>query len=68
MTADLILADMRKNKRQATKEEQVMIDEVEDARNEIIQVDAFEKLGKERHMGKEYIRPALQDYMATKGI
>ena len=68
MTADLILADMRKNKRQATREEQVMIDEVEDARNEIIQVDAFEKLGKERHMGKEYIRPALQDYMATKGI
>jgi acyl-CoA dehydrogenase len=57
--ADVILAKLRKEKRQATVEEQKLIDEVEAARNEIIQVDAFTGLGKEKHADKTYVRPGM---------
>jgi hypothetical protein len=66
---DEIYARMRKEKRAATAEEQALIDEVEKARDIIIQVDAFKALGKEAVTPgwKTEDRPALQDiYGADK--
>ncbi|OQS02140.1 acyl-CoA dehydrogenase [Thraustotheca clavata] len=57
--ADAILATIRKEKRTATAEEQKLIDEVEAAREKIIQVDSFEGLGKEIGAPKDYVRPGL---------
>lgn len=60
--ADAILATIRKEKRNATAEEDELIQRVEAARNDIIQVDSFDLLGNEATQGKDYVRPALQDY------
>ncbi|TMW56095.1 hypothetical protein Poli38472_008743 [Pythium oligandrum] len=57
--ADKILAKLRKEKRNATTEEQKLIDEVEAAREQIIQVDSFEGLGAELYKPKDYVRPAM---------
>lgn len=57
--ADAILTKLRKEKRTATTEEQKLIDEVEAAREIIIQVDSFEGLGAEVKKPKDYVRPAM---------
>ncbi|KAJ0400481.1 hypothetical protein ATCC90586_003953 [Pythium insidiosum] len=57
--ADKVLAKLRKEKRNATAEEQKLIDEVEAAREEIIQVDSFVGLGAETSKPQGYVRPAI---------
>ncbi|KAF0694013.1 Aste57867_15072 [Aphanomyces stellatus] len=64
--ADAILAKLRKEKRSATADEQMLIDEVEAARNEIIQVDSFEGLGQEIYAKGTHVRPALVDNILSK--
>lgn len=66
--ADEILAKCRKEKRQPTPDEQKLIDEVEAAREVIIQVDAFPALGQEATTKgwKTGDRPALQDIYGVK--
>lgn len=58
--ADAILAEAKKAKRHLTAEEQKLIDEVNAVVNEIVQVDVHDKLGVEKHMGDDYVRPALR--------
>lgn len=58
--ADKILSKARKEKRQLTAAEQALVDEVEKARDAIIQVDVFQRLGAEVHEGPDYVRPALK--------
>lgn len=62
--ADEVLAECRKSKRDLTSEEQALVSEVEQSREEIIQVDVFAKLGHERYQKSGYVRPALVDYEA----
>ncbi|EQC34919.1 hypothetical protein SDRG_07717 [Saprolegnia diclina VS20] len=57
--ADAVLATLRKEKRSATAAEQALIDEVEVAREKIIQVDAFDGLGKEIGAPADYVRPGF---------
>ena len=47
IAADKLMTKIRKEKRQATPDEQKVIDEAEAAREIIIQVDSFARLGKE---------------------
>lgn len=58
--ADNILTKLRKEKRNATGAEQAIIDAAEAARETIIQVDAFDKLGAEKIAGDKYVRPAMR--------
>ena len=58
--ADKIIAAAKKAKRALTAQEQALVDEVNAAVNEIVQVDSFEKLGIEKHMPEDYVRPALR--------
>ena len=63
--SDKIYAAIRKEKRTATATEKVLLDEVEKARNQIIQVDSFARLGQEVFYNSEWnasLRPA---YTAT---
>ncbi|RLN49927.1 hypothetical protein BBJ29_001685 [Phytophthora kernoviae] len=57
--ADATLTALRKQKRTATIDEQKFIDEVEAAREIIIQVDSFDGLGAEINKPKDYVRPAM---------
>mmetsp|Transcript_5231 Transcript_5231/g.7863 ORF Transcript_5231/g.7863 Transcript_5231/m.7863 type:complete len:671 (-) Transcript_5231:81-2093(-) len=58
--ADKILKALRKEKRSATDVEQALLDEVETAREIIIQVDSFKGLGQERVPNfDQNTRPAL---------
>ena len=60
--ADRILTALRRERREPTAAEKALIDEVEAAREEIIQVDSFERVGKEVHMPadwKQEDRPAF---------
>lgn len=59
--ADEILAKCRKEKRSPTPSEQALIDEVEEAREKIIQVDSFARLGAEELEGSDYERPAYRN-------
>ncbi|CAN0279539.1 unnamed protein product, partial [Discosporangium mesarthrocarpum] len=64
IAADDILRKLRREKREATSEEQGLIDEAEAAREIIIQVDSFPGLGKEMEQGRDFSaenRPALDD-------
>ncbi|TFJ84244.1 hypothetical protein NSK_004235 [Nannochloropsis salina CCMP1776] len=65
---DEIYTKLRKEKRTATAEEQKLIDEVEAAREIIIQVDSFPSLGQESVTKgwKTEDRPALQDIYGVK--
>ncbi|CAM9939748.1 unnamed protein product [Phaeothamnion confervicola] len=68
--ADKILAQVRKEKRQPTASEQALIDEVEAAREVIIQVDSFRGLGKEALGSPDWdqeTRPALADIYGIQG-
>ncbi|RLN75771.1 hypothetical protein BBJ28_00010204 [Nothophytophthora sp. Chile5] len=57
--ADATLSALRKQKRNATIDEQKFIDEVEAAREIIIQVDSFDGLGAEIGKPKDYVRPGM---------
>ncbi|KAF1773104.1 Acyl-CoA dehydrogenase, C-termina, bacterial type [Phytophthora cactorum] len=57
--ADRTLTALRKQKRSATIDEQKFIDEVEAAREIIIQVDNFDGLGAEIGKPKDYERPGM---------
>ena len=59
--ADKVQAAARKAKRALTAEEQELVDRVAALANEIVQVDVFDKLGKEKFEGDGYIRPALRN-------
>lgn len=59
--ADKILSKARKEKRQLTASEQALVDEVEQARDAIIQVDVFDRLGAEEYQGADYVRSALKN-------
>ena len=58
--ADKAVAAAKKTKRELTKEERALVDHVNSVVNELIQVDSFDKLGIEKHMGDNYIRPGLR--------
>jgi acyl-CoA dehydrogenase len=57
---DKILAEAKKAKRELNADEKALVAKVTAAVNEIVQVDSFEKLGIEKHMGEDYVRPALR--------
>ena len=68
--ADRILKALRKERREPTASEKALIEEVEAAREEIIQVDSFERVGKEAYMPqawKQEDRPAFDDIYGAKG-
>jgi acyl-CoA dehydrogenase len=56
--ADSIAIACKKAKREPTAAEQAKIRAADDARDEIVQVSAFEKVGHETHL-KDHVRPAL---------
>lgn len=65
--ADAILKTLRKEKREPTAEEKRLIDEVEAAREIIIQVDSFKGLGQETVAGFDQSqRPALDDIYGVR--
>jgi len=64
--ADIVLGKLRKEKRDATADEQKLIDKAEAAREIIIQVDSFKGLGQEIAQGwQTNDRPALQHDIYT---
>jgi len=60
VATDKIVAEAKKAKRELTAAEQKMVSEVAAVVNELVQVDVFDKLGLEKHLGDDYIRPALR--------
>ena len=64
--ADLILAKVRKEKRKPTAEEQALVDAAEAAREIIIQVDSFKRLGQELDFEKEWSKDARPAYTAGR--
>jgi acyl-CoA dehydrogenase len=65
--ADEILKALRREKREPTASEQALIDEVEAAREIIIQVDSFRGLGQETAAGFDQSkRPALDDIYGVR--
>lgn len=67
--ADTILTALRKEKREPTGAEKALIDEVEAAREIIIQVDSFPRLGQELNFGKNWTahqRPAYTSVNTKK--
>jgi hypothetical protein len=66
ISADAILAKVRKEKRKPTSDEQVVIDAAEAAREIIIQVDSFKRLGQEMNFDKSWSKDARPAYTAGK--
>jgi len=62
--ADKLVRSLKKEKREPTAEEAKFLAEIEAARDVIVQVDAFERLGIENH-DPTYVRPALREYSTT---
>jgi acyl-CoA dehydrogenase len=60
VAADKAVAAAKKAKRALTEEEKALVAKVNAVVNELIQVDAFDKLGAEKHQGDDYVRPALR--------
>jgi hypothetical protein len=58
--ADEIVKQAKKAKRELTADEQAKVDRVTTMANEIVQVDVFDKIGKEKYEGDDYVRPALR--------
>lgn len=56
---------IRKEKRQATKEEQEVIDEAEKAREIIIQVDSFPRLGAELNKSDDWTSRSRAAYTSN---
>lgn len=50
-----------------TTEEASMVQALEKTRLALIQVDVFDRLGKEKVASPGYVRPALRDFSSTKG-
>lgn len=65
IAADEILTKLRKEKRQATAAEQQLIDEVEAAREIIIQVDSFARLGQELNQSEAWSASERPAYTAS---
>lgn len=59
--ADKAVSAAKKAKRALTSEEQALVDQVTAMANEIVQVDVFDKVGIEKHMPDDYVRPALRN-------
>jgi alkylation response protein AidB-like acyl-CoA dehydrogenase len=59
--ADNILKIAKKEKRTLTADEKDLVEKVQNMANQIIQVDVFEKLGKEKYEDEDYVRPALRN-------
>jgi alkylation response protein AidB-like acyl-CoA dehydrogenase len=57
---DELLAEAKKAKRELTAEEKARVAKVQEVVNELVQVDSFDKLGIEKYMGDDYVRPALR--------
>jgi acyl-CoA dehydrogenase len=60
IAADKAVAAAKKAKRPLTTEEQALVDKVLAMANEVVQVDAFDKLGAEKYEGDDFVRPALR--------
>lgn len=60
VAADKMVAAAKKAKRALTEEEKALVAKVNKVVNELIQVDAFDKLGVEKTQGDDYVRPALR--------
>jgi acyl-CoA dehydrogenase len=60
VAADKMVAAAKKAKRALTEEEKALVAKVNKVVNELIQVDAFDKLGAEKNQGDDYVRPALR--------
>jgi len=60
IAADKLVSAAKKAKRALTPEEQKQVDHVTAVVNQIVQVDAFDKLGSERYESEDYVRPALR--------
>jgi len=60
VAADNAVAAAKKAKRPLSADEEALVAKVNSVVNELVQVDSFEKLGLEKNMGDDYIRPALR--------
>jgi hypothetical protein len=60
IAADEAVAAAKKAKRALTTEEQALVNKVNALVNDLVQVDAFDKLGKEKYEESSYVRPALR--------
>lgn len=58
--ADKALAAAKKAKRALTAAEQALVDKVLKAADKIVQVDVFDRIGKEKYEDASYVRPALR--------
>lgn len=58
--ADKAVSAAKKAKRDLTESEQALVDKVAALANEIVQVDVFDKIGIEKHLPEDYVRPALR--------
>ena len=54
------MAAAKKAKRALTPEEEALVKRVTEVVDQLIQVNTFEKLGIEKIMGSDYVRPALR--------
>jgi len=60
VAADKAVAAAKKAKRELTQEEKDLVNKVKAAANDLVQVDSFDKLGIEKYMPDDYVRPALR--------
>ena len=58
--ADQTQAAAKKARRELTTQEAALVLKVQTIANEIVQVDAFDKLGSEKYESEGYVRPALR--------
>lgn len=58
---DKVLAQAKKDKRELSESEKKQFAEIQEVVNKLVQVNVFDKLGLEKHMGDNYVRPALRN-------
>ena len=61
VAADKAQAAAKKAKRPLTIEEQELVNKAVAAADAIVQVDAFDRIGAEKHQDADYVRPALRN-------
>jgi hypothetical protein len=61
VAADKAQAAAKKAKRALTTEEQELVNKAVAAADAIVQVDAFDRIGAEKHQDADYVRPALRN-------
>jgi len=61
VAADKAQAAAKKAKRALTTEEQQLVNKATAAADAIVQVDAFDRIGAEKHQDADYVRPALRN-------